>query len=126
MNKYKDPEYMKKYRLKNKKQLLAYNKKYKKEHPTAWFEWNLLRSYGLTVQQYNEYLLKQKGVCAICGKQETRINPRTHKPYALSTDHDHKTGKVRGLLCYKCNTGLGWIEGNYIRPIQIIRYLKRR
>lgn len=48
----------------------------------------------------------QDGVCAVCHKPESR------KGFRLSIDHDHITEKIRGLLCYRCNTCLGWYE-NY-------------
>jgi hypothetical protein len=59
----------------------------------------LFRSYGITLDQYNELLLKQNGKCAICHG--------TNKGKLLAVDHDHKSDKIRGLLCTKCNTGLG-------------------
>ena len=58
------------------------------------------RKYGITIAEYNEILALQLGVCAICEKAETG-----GKRFAI--DHDHKTGKIRGLLCYACNTSLG-------------------
>lgn len=62
-----------------------------------------LRAFGLTVEQYDEMLAAQDGVCAMC-----------HEPCAtgrrLAVDHDHQTGAVRGLLCGRCNTWLGIYE----------------
>lgn len=52
----------------------------------------LNRTYGITVDQYNLLLEAQGGVCAVCGEPP--------KNYRLSVDHDHKTGLVRGLLCW--------------------------
>jgi len=54
---------------------------------------------GLTLAEYTKLYEDQKGVCAICSKA-----PRTRR---LAVDHDHKTGRIRGLLCWKCNNGLG-------------------
>ena len=53
-------------------------------------------------------LEKQNGNCAICNKPE--FNTRGGIIRHLSIDHDHKTGKIRGLLCFKCNTKLGILE----------------
>lgn len=50
---------------------------------------------------------RQYGVCAICKEEETIIDGQTKEVKPLSLDHNHKTGKVRGLLCTKCNIGLG-------------------
>ena len=65
--------------------------------PTAPFDRNdyLVRRYGITSADYEKILKSQGGRCAICGRL-----PRTRR---LNVDHDHKTGKVRGLLCYTCN-----------------------
>lgn len=64
-----------------------------------------LKHYGLTPNAYQALLDKQGGVCAICR------NPETHKIKGtlshLAVDHDHTTGAVRGLLCNKCNHGVG-------------------
>lgn len=58
----------------------------------------LLKKYGITGSQYELRLLNQGGACAIC-----RRFPKTKR---LCVDHDHKTGQVRGLLCYMCNRKL--------------------
>jgi len=61
--------------------------------------------FGITIAEYYELHKKQSGVCAICGRPETKM---LHGVITnLSVDHDHETGKVRGLLCYRCNTGIG-------------------
>lgn len=65
----------------------------------------LKHRYGLTLEQYNEMLAKQQGLCAICQEPETA--KKNGKIKSLSVDHCHKTGKVRGLLCHACNTGIG-------------------
>ena len=62
-------------------------------------ERNLKFTFNLTVDEYDEILEYQGGVCAICDRP-----PKTRR---LSVDHDHKTGLVRGLLCYGCNRTLG-------------------
>lgn len=61
-----------------------------------------IRRYGITGQQYVEMLEAQGGGCAICKATESNRSSRR-----LSVDHDHLTGKVRGLLCSRCNHGLG-------------------
>jgi hypothetical protein len=64
--------------------------------------------YGLAPGQYAELLDEQGGVCAICEQPETR--QRAGIITALSVDHDHDTGTVRGLLCFRCNVQLEAIE----------------
>lgn len=60
----------------------------------------LRRQYGLTLAEYNRMLDKQHGFCAICPDKLT----------SPCVDHDHKTGKVRGLLCHKCNVAIGLLR----------------
>lgn len=57
--------------------------------------------YGITIEEWNEMFEKQGGFCAICG------NHYSTNRHGLQVDHNHKTGKVRGLLCHHCNTGIG-------------------
>lgn len=64
----------------------------------------LIRRFGITEEQYNKLLAKQKECCAICGRHQSNFKNRLH------IDHDHKTGIIRGLLCAGCNTGLGVYE----------------
>lgn len=58
--------------------------------------WNRIKRYGLTPEAYQAMIDAQGGLCAIC-----RVGWATH------IDHDHKTGRVRGVLCQPCNHGLG-------------------
>ena len=69
-------------------------------------------------------LEKQNGVCAICEQKETVIDKRINKVRRLSVDHDHKTRKVRGLLCAKCNHLLGNINDNIKILNRSILYLE--
>jgi hypothetical protein len=64
----------------------------------------LKEKYGISIEDYNSLLEKQGGVCALCNKQHLR------RP--LNVDHCHNTGKVRGLLCDKCNLGIGLFDDN--------------
>ena len=64
-----------------------------------------LRLYGITEQQYAELRATQSDLCAICQQPETMTYRGQVK--TLSIDHDHTTGKVRGLLCAACNFALG-------------------
>ncbi len=66
------------------------------------------RYYNSTIEQYVELLEQQNNKCAICGT----VKPGgVHKTFFL-VDHDHKTDKVRGLLCHNCNSGLGHFKDN--------------
>lgn len=66
------------------------------------------RSYGISVDEYETLLAQQGGVCAICKKAETLI--RKGALCKLTIDHDHNTGRVRGILCNNCNRALGMLK----------------
>jgi hypothetical protein len=72
----------------------------------------LLNNYGITVNEWEAMYKKQGGVCKICGKKEKGLYSKTGIPKTLSVDHCHDTGKVRGLLCRNCNTGIGNLRHN--------------
>jgi len=88
---------------------------YQKEYKRAY----RLRKYGLDVASYNLLMESQNGGCAICGG-----GPRGRCKY-LSVDHDHSTGKVRGLLCSRCNSILSLLGDDIKAPMlsKIIEYL---
>lgn len=74
------------------------------------------KTYGISQAQYIRLKEKQGNRCGICGKVYRRKNYRV--------DHDHKTGKVRGLLCDKCNKGLGWFGDSVSGIKKAYDYLK--
>ena len=74
------------------------------------------RKYGITLEEYNMLLGKQKNVCAICS--EVCSSKRR-----LAVDHNHETGAVRGLLCSNCNRGLGLFKDKIDRLNKAIEYL---
>jgi len=74
--------------------------------------------YGLTPEQYDALILDAR--CAICETQEW--NGRDNKPHI---DHDHKTGRVRGVLCHSCNTSLGHFKDDPALLRAAIAYLER-
>jgi len=88
------------YREKNKNERLVYDKIYREKNRDKIEAHRLKTMYGLNVENYNELFIKQCGRCAICGKHQAELKQ------ALSIDHCHKTGKIRGLLCAKCNLGI--------------------
>jgi hypothetical protein len=71
---------------------------------------DLRKTYGITQNDFERMENAQNGVCAICGKPETTIHALSGMVQRLSIDHSHKTGKIRGLLCSRCNTKLGLLE----------------
>ncbi len=82
-----------------------------------------IRKYGITIDEYDELLVKQAGVCAICGQHETR--KIKGKLISLAVDHDHETGKIRGLLCAECNMAIGLLHESITALKTAINYLQR-
>lgn len=80
-------------------------RKFHKENPGKMREYFLKNIYGLTVNEYDKLFFEQKGLCAICGKPETSKNQYGIR--RLNIDHNHISGKNRGLLCSKHNLGIG-------------------
>jgi hypothetical protein len=77
----------------------------------------------LTVEEYNRMNFKQNGLCAICGKKETRTS-RNNIICNLAVDHCHITNIIRGLLCHNCNVGLGHFKDRIDLLEKAIVYLK--
>jgi hypothetical protein len=72
------------------------------------------RIYGLNEEEYNNMILSQNNLCAICNKPSNKT---------LHIDHDHVTGRVRGLLCSNCNLGIGLLEEDLVVLNRAIEYL---
>ena len=79
--------------------------------------------YDLSYEEYAAMLKKQNNRCAICKKKETVINASNKKVQKLCVDHNHKTGKVNGLLCTSCNKALGLFKDDPDLLFQAYTYL---
>ena len=82
------------------------------------------RKFGITLEQYNEMLVKQNGVCAMCDQPETVKSHHTGEVRYLAVDHDHTTGKIRGLLCFRCNTMLDHFDKDINKINAVLAYIK--
>jgi hypothetical protein len=71
-----------------------------------------LRVYGITKEAYEHMKKEQNYRCAICGGEGFIMNTNQNQTEKIVVDHDHTTGKVRGLLCHNCNRGLGLFKDN--------------
>ncbi len=106
----KKNDYSKEWRIKNSEKMAIYKKK------------SILKNtYGISVKEFDSMINKQKGGCALCGKS----NPRSNNKTGLCIDHNHATGKVRGLLCDKCNRGLGLFNEDVDVLKKAIIYLQK-
>jgi Autographiviridae endonuclease VII len=98
------------YRAANHERLLAYSKAYRQGHREQFSVWHrnyrVRTTYGLTVAEYRDLCERQDNRCGICRRDFAELGRRP------SVDHDHDTGRVRGLLCDNCNRGLGFFKEN--------------
>ncbi len=134
-NKEKICERTNEYRKKNLDYYKDYHKEYNLVHGKALRVKNrdkmsfskkksmLKKKFGLSIEQYEDILLKQDGVCAICFRPELSSNRISGRPDSLCVDHNHKTGKMRGLLCRRCNRSIGLFDDSPELLIQAFRYL---
>lgn len=76
---------------------------------------DIKRKYGLSKEAYLKLIKKQKGLCAGC-----QLPPKK-----LCVDHDHKTGKIRGILCSDCNVALGLLKDNPETLYRLRKYVIR-
>lgn len=91
--------------------------------------YHLQRTYGLSLEEYEQMYRDQNGVCACCGQSETVRPGRTRRNQAkpvLQVDHCHTTGAVRGLLCTGCNTALGSLGEDPERVKSLLKYIEDR
>lgn len=76
-------------------------------------------NYGITLKDYNKMWELQEGCCAICRKHQSEFTQRLH------VDHCHSTGKIRSLLCFNCNTGIGQLKEDIEILKEAIKYLEK-
>lgn len=98
----------------NKEKVAQYWKEFRKRFPQKRRDWQLRKDYGITLNEYNEMVLAQNNSCRLCN-----ISP-IKKPVV---DHNHTTGKVRGIVCHGCNTLIGFFESRPQAIDNIKQYL---
>ena len=123
MSKKSKREYDKQYYKNNRERILKRNKQWSKNNRecnrksvSKHYFANKYIKYGFSHEGWLEMWENQDGKCAICGKS-------FNKPSDACVDHNHKTGQNRGLLCRKCNFGLGYFNDNLKLMIKAMEYL---
>jgi len=99
----------------NRERYNARQRAYKRANADKDRAGHLRRTFGLTPEEYASLLARQGGRCAICRSEPGKIN--------LHVDHDHETGEVRGLLCFRCNGGAGQFKEDVELLARAIDYL---
>lgn len=89
------------------------------KNPLGYRKATIKRKYGLSIEEYEALLKEQNNACAICSV--TEFGGRGYPPI----DHDHDTGKVRAILCNKCNAGLGLFRDNKDILMKAFAYLQK-
>ena len=126
----KQKEYFKQYYLKNRDKFLKKAKEYKLKNPYKNYiekvgyakiaimqrKSYLKRAYNVTLEEYEKKLKEQNYCCAICNRHQSKFKRK------LAVDHDHKTGKVRDLLCAGCNVDVSVVED---RLEILLKYLNK-
>lgn len=78
---------------------------------------SLVLQHGIGKDEYDKMYFSQSGCCAICGIHQSELKKR------LAVDHDHKTGKIRGLLCSNCNCAIGLLHDEPVVIEMALTYL---
>lgn len=115
----KDPRYVAAYlkssRLHRKEKQLRSRAWRKKVGPDGLKKQRLRIRFKISLEDYQKMEREQNFLCAICEGEDDR---------SLAVDHDHKTGKIRGLLCHNCNLALGNAKDSPEILMKMIKYLK--
>ena len=110
------------WRKKNPERLAAYYKTQYARKKAFYVDYNrasaLRRNYGITIEQYESMYRDQNGSCAVC----VGVNISGRR---LAVDHDHKTGKIRGLLCSRCNSAIGLARESKDILLDLFQYLDK-
>jgi hypothetical protein len=121
VQKKKRRKYKQEYFQKNKERIYQRNKlnpidKEKEKH------YYIKSRYGISKKEYEQMLVDRNFTCDICGYKQPENAKKMQKLYI---DHCHTTNVIRGLLCFSCNTGLGYFKDNIENITKTIKYLKR-
>ncbi len=113
-------EYSRQYRKDNAKKIATKDRSYYLRNRQKIDDYRRLWKYGVTPEQFQVLHAAQSGRCAVC-----RSSTPGRKKANFHVDHDHETGKVRGLLCGDCNTGLGLFKDNQALLAAAAAYLRK-
>lgn len=103
----------------NKDKVKQYIQTYSRSNPDVQRKTQYKRKFGITLEDYDKMLVEQKEKCCICDKHQSELNKLLH------VDHDHKSGKIRWLLCGDCNLALGMFKDDEILLTNAIKYLRK-
>ena len=127
----KNPDYSKEYSKRTSAKYYALRREKERENPDLrlrnFFSTKKARlKIKLSYEEYKEMFITQNNTCAICLNPETSVHHKSGVNNVLSIDHSHKTNKVRGLLCRKCNMAIGLLRDNPEIVLRAYNYLLSR
>lgn len=99
------------------------SREHRRRNPDRYRSVDLRKRFGIGLEEYRGLEAEQRGVCAICQQPETIT--RNGKPRWLAVDHCHGSGKIRGLLCGRCNPMIGYANDDVAILRAAIAYLER-
>jgi hypothetical protein len=114
----RNPGRREKYKPEDGKRYLRWVANNKNRHGVIQKNSRLKKQFGISLEDYERMAKEQEGLCAICGKKQQEGIRR------LAVDHNHKTKKVRGLLCWGCNGALGKFGDSIEMLKKAIEYLE--
>lgn len=98
--------YQREWRRRNRERSSEQQRKYYRNHRVERWTSQIKHDFGMTKGEYDGLFQSQNGVCAICKHPETKRGP-DGQVTKLQVDHDHTNGRIRGLLCGRCNRAIG-------------------
>jgi hypothetical protein len=106
------------WRKNNPEKRKSIQKEYRKRNPLYYKDWQLKKFYGFGLDKLEDMIVEEGGLCPICGDSFDEVE--------ANVDHNHTTGKIRGILCPKCNMGIGHFRDNISFLEKAIFYLEKR
>lgn len=122
MNKSKIQDSHRRWRLNNPETHRARGRRWTRKNPEKAKAMYVRSDHGISMDEFQKMHDSQKGLCKVCSKPERAIY--RGKTRSLCIDHNHKTGKIRGLLCHRCNVALGLLEDDFRIVESLLEYIK--
>lgn len=102
---------------------VSYCRKWRSTHKGSCRNSYLKHNYGITLEEFQQMVEKQDGRCKICGQKPSSRQVKGQMKPGLCVDHHHESGRLRGLLCHRCNVMIGAAEENVKIFEQAIKYV---
>lgn len=100
-----------------------YEAAWRRRNRRKWDDYGFKQRFGIGLDLYDQMYARCGGLCAICGNPETAMDSRRQRVKRLAVDHCHSTGKIRGLLCQRCNQAIGLLRDDCQLLRSAITYL---